>query len=135
MPPSPLDRYRQDGVNTMSPQRLLVLLYQRLLADLDRSATAMELDRPADAHDALMHAQDIVAELHLALDASVWAGAEAMGALYDHVEVLLIEANVTKSSEPVERCRQVVQPLAEAWEQAYRIVSTERSDVHGYKLA
>lgn len=134
MPPSPLDRYRTDGMAAVSPQRLLVLLYQRLLSDLDRSEQAMQLALPAQAHEALVHAQDIVTELRSALDHDAWEGAGGLDALYRHLEILLIEANVAKSPELVGQCRQVVAPLADAWEQAYRAVTVGRTDDYGRVL-
>jgi flagellar secretion chaperone FliS len=127
MPPSPLDRYRSDGLESMSSQRLLVLLYERLALDLDRASAALAADRrPADAHDALVHAQDIVASLRLALDEGAWSGATTLDAIYGHLEDLLVEANVAKSAQLVGQCQRLVLPLLDAWREAYRTVSAER---------
>jgi flagellar secretion chaperone FliS len=136
MPPaSPLDRYRTDGMHSLSPQRLLVMLYQRLLADLDRADTAIAASSPPEAHLALVNAQEIINELRIALDHAAWEGAPGLDALYRHLEILLVEANVTKSSAVVAQCRSLLEPLAEAWEQAYRTVTTGRVDANGQVLA
>jgi flagellar protein FliS len=113
----------------------VVLLYERLLTDLDRGTSAIERSRPGEAHEALVHAQDIVSELRLALDPAVWSGAVGLDAIYRHLEVLLVEANVTKSAAVVEQCRRLVAPLSEAWSEAYRSVVAERADTLGRVLA
>ena len=123
---NPLDRYRSHGLASQSPQRLLVLLYQRLGADLARAEARLLEGRPAGAHSELIHAQDIVTELQLALDPMGWPEGAALAQLYAYLEQRLILANVTKSADIVGECRQLVTPLTEAWEAAYLTVQIAR---------
>src|SRR5690348_9567881 len=51
------NRYVSDSVETMSPGRLIVALYDRALLDLDRARVAIEANDVSAAHDALVHAQ------------------------------------------------------------------------------
>ena len=99
-----------------SPARILVLLYERLLRDLDEAEQA--LLSSDSAHPALMHAQEIVDALDLALDRDQWSGAEGLGAIYDHLTDELIAANVGRDPDAVRRCRRIVEPLHEAWDTA-----------------
>ena len=46
--------YKADGVTTASPGRLIVMLYDRLLIDLDRAETA--LNNHQSCHEHLLHA-------------------------------------------------------------------------------
>jgi flagellar protein FliS len=126
-----LDRYRTDGLASQSPQRLLVLLYQRLGADLQRAEVALLDGDTSRAHTELIHAQDIVSELRLALDLSTWSDGRGLAELYAFLEQRLVTANVTKSVVIVGECRQLVAPLAEAWEEAYRAVQAGRGEVLG----
>lgn len=112
-------RFVDDGVAMLSNERLLLALYDRLLADLDGARAALETRQPAAAHDKLIHAQCIVEELHLALDTDVWAGARELGSIYQQARALLVDANVTKSAAPVAECQAMLAPLAEAWRSAY----------------
>lgn len=113
------DRFVTDGVGSMPQGKLLVLLYDRLLRDLDESAVAIERRDPSGAHDALTHAQDIVAELHSALDVERWDGAQAMVDIYTYLADLLARANVAKSTALVIEARSVVAPLRDTWSEAY----------------
>lgn len=132
---SRLDRYRTDGLTLQSPQRLVVLLYQRLGADLQRAEASLRAAERGHAHDQLVHAQDIVTELRLALNTEAWPGGPGLDELYRYLERRLVEANTTKSVEVVAECRAIVDPLIEAWEAAYRTVQCDRGELYGRTLA
>jgi len=121
------DRFVSDGVGSTPPGKLLVLLYDRLLRDLDEAAVAIERRDPSVAHDALTHAQDIVAELHSALDPDRWDGAEAMGDLYTWLAELLGRANMKKSAALVDEARSLVAPLRDTWAEAYQSLAANTS--------
>jgi flagellar protein FliS len=71
-------KYVTDAVDTMSPGRMIVALYDRLLLDLDRAHAALEQHDPARAHECLVHAQAILHELHDALDHDRWPAARSL---------------------------------------------------------
>ncbi len=112
------DRYRSDSVETMSPGRLIVALYERLLLDLRRGVDAMVRGDVADTHVALVHAQDIVGELRDSLDIEAWPAAAQLASLYDFVLGELIEANVSKDASRVVACHDLLVPLAATWREA-----------------
>jgi flagellar protein FliS len=111
-------RYQQHGA-VASPGRSLVLLYERLLRDLDDATLAVGGGDHAAAHDALIHAQKIVDGLELSLDRSTWNAASALGAVYEYLGNELVAANISKDPRRIAACRQVVAPLAEAWRDAW----------------
>jgi flagellar secretion chaperone FliS len=112
------DRYLQDSINTASPGKLLIMLYDRLVLDLMQAEEALRGDRREEAHDKLTHAQEIVMELHSSLDLEAWSGAPAMANLYTFLLTELIGANVGKDAERVVSCRKLVEPLRDAWREA-----------------
>ena len=116
-----LNRYASDGMATTSPQRLVVLLFQRLVTDLEKAHDATSEKRIEAAHDALLHAQDIVYELRLALDVDSFEGAKELAALYDHLMAQMVEANRTKSPATVHHCRTIAEPLAATFAEAHQL--------------
>jgi flagellar protein FliS len=116
--PSSMSAYRQNAVTTASPQRLLVMLYDRALLDLDRAEIARQTGDTEAVHDALVHAQDIVTALQQALDVETWTAGAALEALYDYVGSLLVEANVHKDGRAISECRELLTPLRDAWREA-----------------
>lgn len=111
-------RYLNQSVDTASPQRLLVMLYDRLALDLERAETALTDGDRTGASELLMHAQDIVLELHSSLRVEDWDGGPALSALYNWVHSELVMANVKGEARRVAECRTVVEPLRDAWTEA-----------------
>jgi flagellar secretion chaperone FliS len=116
--PSLRARYLGDTVTTASPQRLLVMLYDRLALDLERGQAALADGdrRAADEH--LRHAQDIVLELRSSLQVDAWEGGPRLAALYTWLIGELVQANVKADRNRLAACLQVVEPLRDAWRQA-----------------
>jgi len=114
--------YVADSVSTASPARLVTMLYDRLLLDLDRAGAALDGRDFEASGTALVHAQDIVLELKAGLRADTWSGGPALDALYTFLHRELVAANVAADPAKVASCRGLVQPLAEAWHDAERQV-------------
>lgn len=117
------DRYVQDAVSTASPATLLIMLYDRLVLDLLRGETALRAGQRDAANSQLTHAQDILAELANTLDVDAWDGAKQLMSVYTYLITSLIDANVRGDADKVAACRELVEPLQEAWQQAARQVA------------
>lgn len=115
-------RYQSSAVETASPQRLLVMLYDRLALDLVRAEAALGAGDRVEASTQLMHAQDIVLELHSTLNPEVWEGAGALSSLYTWLYSEMVLANVKGDARRVADCRTVVEPLRDAWAEAAAIL-------------
>ncbi len=111
-------RYMGDTVATASPQQLLVMLYDRLALDLERAETALAGGDRQEAGAQLQHAQEIVFELRSSLRVDVWEGGPRLAALYTWLISELVQANVKADRKRVASCRQIVEPLRDAWRQA-----------------
>lgn len=121
MPPSSAAlarRYGTDSVTTASPARLVVMLYDRLLRDLRTAAAALESRQIEASHHALIHAQEVLAELSGSLDLRLWPEGEPLARLYAYLQEQLVQANVHKDPTPVADCLEIVERLREAWSQA-----------------
>lgn len=108
-------RYLADSVATVGPAKLLTMLYDRLVLDIDRAEAALEAgDRP-EATTQLNHAQDIVAELISSLNVGAWSGAPGLMSIYSYLLSELIETNMTADAARAAVCRDLVVPLRDAW--------------------
>ncbi|GAA2697130.1 flagellar export chaperone FliS [Actinoplanes palleronii] len=112
------DRYLQDSVNTASPAKLLTMLYDRLILDLQHGEDALHADDRELANDKLNHAQEIILELRVSLNVEAWDGAPGLANLYGFVLTELIGANISRSPERVAGCRSLLEPLRDAWREA-----------------
>lgn len=118
MIPTARTAYMEASVHTASPVRLLVMLYDRLVLDCRRALAAQQEGDHASAHEQLVHAQEIVAELQQSLRPDVWDGAAGLDQLYVHLRVQLVNANVRREAATTEHCLDVVTGLADAWREA-----------------
>jgi flagellar protein FliS len=113
-------RYLADAVTTASPGRLVVMLYDRLVLDLAHAEDAFRGGDRAAGAGRLLHAQEIVLELLSSLNVSAWAGGAGLARLYSFLVTELIGANVQADAVRVVACRQLVEPLRDAWAEAMR---------------
>lgn len=117
------DRYVKDAVSTASPATLLVMLYDRLVLDLLRAETALRDGKRDAANEQLTHAQDIISELSNTLDVDAWEGARQLMSVYTFLHTTLVEANVKADADLVVSCREIIEPLQDAWQRAARQVA------------
>lgn len=110
--------YQSASVATASPARLLVMLYERLVADVQRGLDAQRAGNLEEAHHQLVHAQEIVIELWSTLDASVWDGAAGLSSIYGFLHNQLIMANTRKDPEITTYCLSMVTDLCATWREA-----------------
>jgi flagellar protein FliS len=116
------NRYQSDGMAVSSPQKLVVLMFERIETDLARAVTAIDANQVEDAHNALINAQELVFELQLALDVEAWPGGVELQSIYEFLLSNLIDANLRKSADIVRQCIDIVTPLSQSWSEAYRAI-------------
>ena len=112
------NRYVQDAVSTVTPAKLVTMLYDALCRDLALAEQALVERDLQTVHGRLLHAQDIVLELQSGLDVSKWDGAAGLMSLYQYLYRELIDANVRKDADKIAMAKATVEPLRDAWHQA-----------------
>jgi flagellar protein FliS len=110
--------YMDASVATANPSRLLVMLCDRLVLDVCRAREAQEREQYAEAHEQLVHAQEIVLELRSSLDTGGFDGAVQLAALYDYLVGRLVRANLGRDVSITSECESLVQQIADTWRQA-----------------
>ena len=116
--PALRDRYLADSVNTASPGKLLVMLYDRLVMDLVQGEEAVRAGDRERSAERLTHAQEIILELRTTLDLDAWSGAAGLANLYGFLLTELIGANVGRDADRIAACRSLIEPLRDAWREA-----------------
>jgi flagellar protein FliS len=116
--------YANDAVLSASPVRLLTLLYDRLMHDLQRAAGAHESADWETMSANLLHAQAIIAELTSSLKVELWDGGEGLRALYVYCQTLLMNANVRRDATGIREAIEHLEPLRQAWHEAAAQLST-----------
>ena len=110
--------YMDASVVTADPARLLVMLCDRLVLDVQRGLSAQQGGDRQEAHDQLLHAQAIVLELRSSLRPDEFTGGQELAALYDHLFQQLVAANVRQDQEVTQHCLSLAEGVAETWRAA-----------------
>jgi flagellar protein FliS len=109
------ERYLNDSVTTASPGKLLVMLYDRLVLDLVRAEEALRSGEREAASVQLLHAQEILIELQTSLDLAAWPEGKGLAQLYAFLLTELVTANVRGDVDKTVSCREIIEPLRDAW--------------------
>ena len=123
--------YADASRTTASPERLLCMVYDRLVLDLERATEALAAGE--SPHEHLRHAQDIVHELLVSLDQAAWSGAKSLASVYVYLHTRLVEANVRRDEGAVAECIRLVTPLRDAWHAAAAASGPRRAA--GYEIS
>lgn len=110
--------YMGQMVDTASPAKLLVMLFDRLVLDVRRAVDCQADDRPLEASPHLIHAQEILVELQSSLRIDLWEGAAQLASIYGWLHQQLVRANVSRDVAVTQDCLKIIEPLAETWREA-----------------
>lgn len=124
---SQLSQYNTDAILSAPPARLLTMLYDRLLLDLNRAQFAQESENWQVATENLMHAQAIVAELAATLKADAWDGGANLIGIYDYTMQAMIGANIHRDVERTKECIHLLEPLRQGWHEAAASLSPQQN--------
>jgi len=117
---NPLKAYKETNIRTASQGKLIVMLYEEAIRQLDLAIQELEnKTRKLDiVHNAIVKAQDIVTELMVSLDFEKGGEiAKNLLGLYLFFNRQLMEANVRKDSTMLRDVRRLLQELKDAWAQ------------------
>jgi flagellar secretion chaperone FliS len=111
-------RYQSQAVQTAPGPQLLVMLFDRMAADIEIAERALEGSDLWTTNERLQHAQQIVRILRHSLQPDGFEGGRTLLGLYDLLLGELVDANLNKDPAKIHRCAEIVTPLREAWRRA-----------------
>lgn len=121
---NPLKAYRETNIRTASQGKLIVMLYDEAIRQLDIAIQELgNKTRQLDiVHNAIVKAQDIVTELMVSLDFEKGGEiAKSLLGLYLFFNRQLLEANVRKDPAMLQDVRKLLHELRDAWLQIAHI--------------
>lgn len=116
--PNGIAQYQQVTMNTVTPQRMIVMLYEGALRFLAKGRDALVSGDVQNRSTNLNKAHAIVTELRHALDHGTGATfTRELESLYDYVGREINEAVVTRDPSHIDNAVQTLEPLLDAWRQ------------------
>ncbi|HHX75148.1 MAG TPA: flagellar export chaperone FliS [Firmicutes bacterium] len=118
---NPYQAYQQNMVGTVSPEQLVLMLYNGALRFLKQAQKSIMQHNIEETHSNLVKAQDIISELMLNLDMSQGEIAASLHALYDYMHRRLLDANMKKDIALLEEVAWLLTELRDTWKTACRL--------------
>lgn len=112
----PYQAYRRTQVETATREELLFMLYRGALNFLGKARSALEEEDIENSHYYLVRTQNILSELMSSVDLENGGQmAQNLFNLYEYMHRQLVDANLKKSTGPVDEVEKMLQSLLEAW--------------------
>lgn len=119
---------RRPSVHTADWSQLLVMVYDRLVLDVQHG---LEAQRRGDAEETLRqltHALDIVGELQRSMRVAEFKGGYDLAALYEFLNRRLVLASIGKDTAITDECLTLVTDLCATWRRAALAVAEEQTE-------
>ena len=113
------DQYKRSSVETVSPGKLLLMLYDGALKNINNATLAIKDNNINQAHNDIVKTQDIIVELMSTLDMS-YDISKSLFSLYDYIMNRLIEANINKDAVILAEVGAFVGELRDIWQEAVK---------------
>jgi len=119
-------------IETSSPGKLLLMLYDAEVRNLEKARIALD-EKDYDAvHRHLVRAQDIILELMCSLNMD-YEISKSLFSLYEYLHYQLVQANIKKEKLLVEEVLSFVIELRATWQEAIARVNSTRTSQAGAK--
>lgn len=119
--------YKKTSVEAASPGRLLLMLYDGAVKDIDMSKKAIENNDMKTAHEQIVKAQNIVLELISTLNMD-YEISKSLFSLYEYLHYQLVQANIKKDISMLDEVRSFLLELKETWEEAIKKAAPTRNN-------
>jgi flagellar protein FliS len=114
------EAYRRNAILTASPEKLIKMLYDGAIQNLERSRIGLNdasTSRSEKVGIALGKAMSIICELRSSLNHEVGGDvARNLDSLYEFSVDQITQANLTRTARPVEATLTVLRTLKEGWD-------------------
>jgi flagellar secretion chaperone FliS len=127
------DKYKENSINTASPEELTLMLYNGLVRFIMQGQKAINDKNIQKAHESIIRAQDIINEFMVTIDQS-YEISKSLLVIYDYMKRRLVEANIHKDNAIIEEVLGMAKELRDTWMQAMKIAKASDKDVQ-YKIA
>ncbi|EEG76536.1 flagellar export chaperone FliS [Dethiobacter alkaliphilus] len=119
---NPYQKYKQNQVETSSPQQLIIMLYNGAIKFLKLAQMGITEQSIEKAHTNIIKTQDIINELMASLDMNQGEVASHLYSLYDYMNSRLLEANLKKDTQILSEVENMLTELRDSWVQALKFV-------------
>lgn len=119
-PNNAYNQYKQNSINTSSPEELTLMLYNGLIKFIMRAQSAIMEKDIEKAANSIVRSQDIILHFRATLDMK-YEVSQGMDALYEYMFRRLVEANIKKDQEILSEILGMAKEFRDTWAQAMKL--------------
>lgn len=125
---NPYQQYRTTSIQTASPAKLLLMLYEGLIVFIKKGKQEIESGNLVQAHNFIVKAQDILTELmsNLKMEYPI---SQNLFQLYDYMKQRLVAANIKKDTEILDEVLTFAEELRDTWAQAAKNIKGREAEI------
>lgn len=112
--------YQQNSVNTASPAKLTLMLYEGAIKFCNIALEAMDERDISKTNTNIQKAEKIIVELRVTLDMK-YPVAKEFDTVYDYIYRRLVEANMQKDKEILEEALGHIKTMRDTWKEVMRL--------------
>lgn len=117
------NQYKNATVETVSPEKLLLMLYEGTVKFIENAQQAIAAKDMNLAHQQNIKAQNIILELMATLKMD-YEISHKLYALYEYLYFQLVQANIKKDAAVLEEVKGFIAELRDAWAAAVKSLKT-----------
>ncbi len=114
------NQYKQNSINTATPEELTLMLYNGLVKFVMQAQTAIDEKNINKANQCIIRAEDIIMEFQATLDMK-YSVSKGLYNIYDYLYRRLVQANIKKDNEILEEVLGICKELRDTWAQAMKL--------------
>lgn len=114
---NPYVKYKEQSVNTATPEELTLMLYNGCLKFINIAGIAIEEKDIEKANENILKAQAIINELDMTLNRD-FELSDGMHQLYEFIKERLVDANIAKDMKAIADAREIVTGMRDTWKEA-----------------
>ena len=127
-----IKQYQRMQVETASPEKILIMLYNGAINFLKKAKVAFEGNNKVEAHNNIIAAEKIILEFMTTLDMDLGGEmAKNLYALYDYLYNRLVESNMKNKPEIIDEVLDHLVKLRDTWNKAIEISNREKAETDG----
>ena len=125
-----LKTYQRNEVETASPEKILILLYDGAIQFLNKAKIAMQNNNVPEIHNHIIGCEEIIEEFINTVDEEKGGDfAIRIKALYQYFYNTLVMANIKKDESKIDEVLKHLIELSATWKQAIAIVNSQKTPV------
>jgi flagellar secretion chaperone FliS len=125
--------FTEEALHKKSPEELTSLLYEALVSNLEEAKEAIGTKEFVVANIKLQKSNDILYRLGAGLNYEAGVIANQLDEVYNYLAERIIQANLTKSEEPIDEAIQLINMIADAWNEAMEKRTDSQTKAHQQK--